>query len=349
MEVRGKPPIRASVRHVGNPERTNSSRFVDPLRSVGFESAPMDAPSDRSPASSAGHAAAGVRGWREPGPWPRSPSAAAELLPGALPGAWLEELFALTPEDWFRRMPGRETFPWPGHPELVVKRMVGGEARDYWHEAFRGEARSPARREAENLRALAAAGLPVPRALAWVEEDGARAHPRRGGRSALVIERVPVATDLRALLERPAMDEKARRERALRLEELAGLVQRFHAAGWIHRDLYLHHGVLSERGELCLFDLGRARHGRRHRSRWYVKDLAALLMSAPEAVTRSERWRFARRWFAGSGIHGRAAHRRWAERVERKARRLGAHRPLTLDPGDPSDARLLADARGDLT
>jgi len=255
----------------------------------------------------------------------------------AAPPAFLEELFRLDPERWLRRIGGRETFAWPGRPEWIVKRTIGGEARDYWFERFRGSARSPARREAETLAALGREGLRVPRPLAWVEERAAVGHPRRAGRSALVMERIEFTESLRTCVEhapRSVRDDLSRR--------LGALVARLHGRGWIHRDLYLQHVVVAADGELVLLDVARARQSDAHRRRWFVKDLAALQASTPAVVSRAERARFLARWLAARGVEGREPTRRWTRSVLAKARRLGAHRPRHLDPQDPVDAELLA-------
>ena len=279
----------------------------------------------------AGGAAPGrVRGWLAPGVAGRLPAgSAAELL---------ELVLRLEPAAWLRRVPGRETFPWPGRGELVVKRFRGGEPRDAWHELLaRRQRRSPARREAETLAELRELGLPVPRPLAWVEEPPPRL-PRRGrARSAVLLEHVPHGETLRQRLARAP--HEARRWG----EALSELVARLHAAGWAHRDLYLQHLVLAREaapaaGALTLLDLGRARRvaapGARGGTRWLVKDLAALLHSTPAAVGAPQRLRFLARWLERTGRGtGRAARRAWARRVLAKERRLAAHAPRHVDPG----------------
>jgi hypothetical protein len=87
-----------------------------------------------------------------------------------------------------------------------------------------------------------------------------------------------------------------------------------------------------EDGELALLDAGRARHAKSPRSRWFVKDLAALSSSAPPALATA-RLRFAARYFAaleGSDLsvprEGRAK-RRFLARVERRAAGMRAHVP----------------------
>ena len=267
-----------------------------------------------------------ARGWRDPAFVPEEGRDD--------PGALLDHLFDLAPEAMLRRVPGRETFRWPGRPELVVKRTWGGEARDWWYELLRPEApRSPGRRECENLLALAADGLRVPRALAWVEERGAARHPLLGGRgrrSAVVMERVPHVETVRYRLARATPGEV--RELG---EVVSDIVARLHGAGWYHRDLYLQHFVLPDGtdagAEPVLLDVGRARRERAPRERWFVKDLAALLHSAPDNVSRDEARAFLGRWLAARGITGARAQRRWAHAVRRKERRLAAHAPRHVD------------------
>jgi tRNA A-37 threonylcarbamoyl transferase component Bud32 len=249
-------------------------------------------------------------------------------------GECLAALFGLEPATWLRRVPGRETFAWPGQTRWIVKRFVGGEPRDFWYERLRGGTRSCARREAENLQQLAADGFAVPRALAWFEEAAACRHPRlagRRGRSALVMERVPHTETLRGRLARASASELRSWN-----DRLAEYVVRLHAAGWYHRDLYLQHFVLVAE-ELALLDVGRARREANPRTRWFVKDLAALLHSAPDSLSRGERLRFLRAWLAGMGEGGDAT-RSWAAAIGTKARQLAAHEPRLVDRTVPLQA-----------
>jgi hypothetical protein len=81
-----------------------------------------------------------------------------------------------------------------------------------------------------------------------------------------------------------------------------------------------------------LLDVGRARHQRSPRERWFVKDVAALLHSAPPAVGRRERLRFLARYLDGRGATDRGARRAFAAAALRKARRIAGHRPRFVDP-----------------
>jgi hypothetical protein len=230
----------------------------------------------------------------------------------------LQELLTHQPEDWLRRVPGRETFSWsrgPGPATFVVKRMDGNEARDGWYERFRrGGARSPGRREFDNLEALAADGLPVPRARAWFEE---------GSRSLVVMDLVPHAETLR---ERAAACCPA--ELSGWLARLLDIVLGLHGHGWYHRDLYLQHFILPADGPpLVLLDVGRARRESAPRQRWFVKDLAALLHSTPDAVPQAMRLRFLIEYLRARDIRGRRAVRRWARVIERRRARMARHIP----------------------
>jgi tRNA A-37 threonylcarbamoyl transferase component Bud32 len=249
---------------------------------------------------------------------PEPPSAS-----GLPPGGSLDLIFALAPRRWLRRTPGRETFLWPEEaPSAVVKRFRGGEARDFWRERMLAmPLRSAARREAENLQGLRAAGVPVPEPLAWYEEPLARvAFGRRLGRSALVMAHVPHGETLR---ERLANCGAA--ERRQRLAELAEIVRRMHAEGWYHRDLYLEHVAIAENGGLALLDAGRARRDAVPARRWLVKDVAALLLSAPAEVS-DEEWRGFLREYLGP-LAGEEALARLDRAARAKCARLRAHRP----------------------
>lgn len=242
----------------------------------------------------------------------------------------LEELFSLAPQSFLRRMPGRETFAWPGREGHIVKRFQGGARRDWWYERLRGRTpRSPARMEAENLDALARDGIDVPRVVGWAESDswscGAQA------RSAMVMELVPHTEDLRGRLARSSSAEVERL-----LDPLADLVAKLHRAGWYHRDLYLQHVVLrSGSEELVLLDVGRARKERSPRRRWFVKDLAALLHSTPRSVSREHKERFLERWLALTAFPG--SHKDWTRQVRSKAERLAAHAPRHTDLDGPRE------------
>jgi tRNA A-37 threonylcarbamoyl transferase component Bud32 len=67
------------------------------------------------------------------------------------------------------------------------------------------------------------------------------------------------------------------------LRRIAELARRFHDAGFVHKDLYLCHVLVSSGGaepELFLIDLQRVVKPCCFRQRWLVKDLAALAYSA---------------------------------------------------------------------
>jgi len=234
---------------------------------------------------------------------------AEPVLPDG-PGA----LFVARPSATLRAVPGRETFAWPegSEPPLVVKRYRGDLARDRWYDRLHGHAgRSPGRREYENLVALAAEGLPVPRALGWAEEAD--------GSSLVVMARVPHGAHLRDRL-------LAGEDAGPWLERLVPLVVRLHEQGWYHRDLYLQHWVEGPGGPVLL-DVGRARRQARPRRRWFLKDLAALEHSAPAAVGPATRLRFLAGYLDGRGVRDGSTRRRWARDVAARAAAMAAHRP----------------------
>jgi len=224
-------------------------------------------------------------------------------------------LLDVRPPRFLRRSGGRETFLWElGSRRVVVKRTLGA-----------GRTRPSGRREHEVLLALRADGIPVPQAISWCHERGSLL--RGSARSIVVMEHVEHRENLR---ERLATANAA--ERQVLAGELLDVVARLHEAGWYHRDLYLQHFLVACPRKaigppLVLIDVGRARREKNPRRRWFVKDLAALLVSCPAAVPGRERLRFLSAYLARRGIRERAVRRAWARRVLAKAARMGAHVP----------------------
>jgi tRNA A-37 threonylcarbamoyl transferase component Bud32 len=239
----------------------------------------------------------------------------------------LSRIFEVEPLHALRRIPGRTTFAWPADPEVVVKRYTVAPLGDAFHDwRTLGHARSSARREAENLRELAAGGWPVPRVFGWCEE--ARTFPLvRGARSALWMERVAHRETLRQACERAPRESIERWS-----THLAALVARLHDAGWFHRDLYLEHWIVAG-DRLVLLDVGRARREAEPRVRWFVKDVAALQHSCPPGVAPRARLRFLAAYLNGRNIVARGSRRDFARAVLAKARRIAAHEPRFVDLG----------------
>ena len=175
----------------------------------------------------------------------------------------------------------------------------------------------------------------MPAALGWWEERNPGGWlDHRWARSAVLMQRVEHRETLREVCS--ARPDEARRRW---LGPLAELTARLHGRGWYHRDLYLQHVVVAaphqDRAErLVLLDVGRARRRARPRRRWFVKDLAALLHSAPATIPPRARLRFLVAYCRLRGLEGRAARRGLARAVLAKARRIASHAPRHVDPAD---------------
>lgn len=185
------------------------------------------------------------------------------------------------------------------------------------------------------MHALAREGICCVRPIAFGEEF-------RGGReqrSAVLAASVP-GQSLEFLLNSPGRAE------LLPMRELVGstaeLVARFHAAGYIHRDLYLAHiffdGDAAIDQSLHLIDLQRVFRPGLRRERWLVKDLASLNYSAPAGlVSRADRLRWLKSYLGAKRLDGAA--RRLFYRVVGKTASIARHdlrRRRRLQPGATS-------------
>lgn len=218
----------------------------------------------------------------------------AELATAMMAG----ELIRATPHKAISRLPG-----------LFVKRYDYDRREVFLKAALKGNFpvfSGP--KELENVLALRAAGLPVPRALACGEE-------RRGwrARSFVVLEALAGVS-----LEERARPRRFEERRAL-VERVAGLVRSLHGAGFSHRDLYLAN-ILEDGERLGLVDLERVRHREGGpTARALRKDLAALDYSSA-AWSAADRVRFLRAYLGVARLD--PAAKKLARAVRRKARAL---------------------------
>lgn len=145
---------------------------------------------------------------------------------------------------------------------------------------------SPGRVEAANVGRLSEQGIAVMRLVAY----GEKLHADGLQESFLITEALEGFAELPNYLRNKFSDDPTpRSERNLRriVREIAGVVRRFHGAGYNHRDLYCCHFFVKETTagplEIRLIDLQRVQRRRWFRRRWIVKDLAQLAWSAPSA------------------------------------------------------------------
>ncbi|HOA74021.1 MAG TPA: lipopolysaccharide kinase InaA family protein [Phycisphaerae bacterium] len=190
-----------------------------------------------------------------------------------------------------------------GRPRtLYLKRFDSPPLRRQWERWRQARRLSTAGIEWRNARELERAGIRAAPPVAF----GERMIGPFEQRSAILLGEAPgeslekwVPAHLGA--DRREFDAASRRRL---VEGLARFVARFHAAGFVHRDLYLCHifidparasagaGQSADRA-FCLIDLQRVFRPKWRKRRWVVKDLAALDFSTPAAcVSRWERLRF---------------------------------------------------------
>jgi lipopolysaccharide core heptose(I) kinase len=123
-------------------------------------------------------------------------------------------------------------------------------------------------------------------------------------------------------------------QRRALIRRIAGLAQRFHQAGFIHKDFYLNHIFVAERAdglELTLIDLQRVLGPRTFRTRWRVKDFGALLFSLEKAgAKRAELLRLFKLYQGGQRLG--TAEKIFLWRSLGRAARLHRHKPKYGEP-----------------
>lgn len=188
-------------------------------------------------------------------------------------------------------------------------------------------ATSPARREWERMMAMRQAGFDVPEPIAFGESASLFGCPPRSFLLMREVAGVPLDRFLEGGFPDPhRLGPRVARDALLR--DVSGMVRRFHATGFYHKDLYCCHLIVTPDprwGRPYFIDLQRVDRGQPPRRRWLVKDLAALHYSAPACVTRADRLRFLLNYLCKSRLDREA--KAWARAIVVKAARLGAHVP----------------------
>lgn len=206
-----------------------------------------------------------------------------------------------------------------GHTVRCVpsRRTVVAPFGDLWLFAkWRVGKRRSAAAEWHWLHVLPLLGLRVPEPVAWLG---------KGRRSMLVTVGLPGRA-----LDAWAVD--AAREGWLpalvrwTCRRVAPQLRALHDRGLVYRDAYWNHVFAQDpRGDEppMFLDVERVFQPRWRRRRWWVKDLAGLLASAPADLPPRSALRFARAYFAGS-LRG---HRAMLAAVAAKAARIRARSP----------------------
>lgn len=146
--------------------------------------------------------------------------------------------------------------------------------------------------EFRNVEFVRRAGVRTMQALAWGHDSASRSY--------IIVTAVPGEAMERCIDDFIAGDPEGVKTAEL-TSKLASLVRQFHEAGLVHRDLYASHIFLDERRglDLYLIDLARVFRPVWRRSRWRVKDLAALRYSMPPRWVKEHWASFLRQYLAG--------------------------------------------------
>jgi tRNA A-37 threonylcarbamoyl transferase component Bud32 len=174
---------------------------------------------------------------------------------------------------------------------LFLKRSWKPYKKDGIASVFRrGRVWSISRREWENSRRLAAAGLKTAELVAYGEDCG----PLWEKFSFILTEAADGAQTVEQFLRE--CRDRARRRRVF--DALASHIRRMHDAGLATPDLFTRHLFVedgAEPAQFCLIDMARLDRGQPLPARLRARDLAALNITAPlRSVSAQERVRFLR-------------------------------------------------------
>jgi heptose I phosphotransferase len=252
-----------------------------------------------------------------------------ETLRSELDVAGVASLHAIFARDDFQvvkaRLQERQTYRLDSSTgtTFYVKRYTAPQSDSFWSGMFARSFSSPAAREWSVLRRLARLAVPAPQPAACFEErDG-----RRVLRAALVTVGLPAEISLQRVIREQPLPPARRQHFA---HELGRLLRAMHDGGVNHRDFYLVHIRVGDDDRLYVTDLNRADIRKRVTRRWRVKDVGALLHSAPSQVTATDKARFARAYF-GQRLRER---RPFIEAVIRKAARMTARTQKRVAEGE---------------
>lgn len=210
-----------------------------------------------------------------------------------------------------------------GPLKLYVKRYSHPPLKQQLNRLLRAYS-STAQIEMHWLEEVLRLGIGVPATVAY----GARQQGLKEVQSLLLTQEIPGESLERWLPARVLAGRLDATTKASLSAVLAETVARLHAAGLIHRDLYLSHIFVRESSpgamELFLIDLQRVIKPQLRRRRWVVKDLAALHYSTPRAAaSRSDRLRWLKRYLRTDRLS--PADKSLIRAVGAKAERIRRH------------------------
>jgi heptose I phosphotransferase len=190
---------------------------------------------------------------------------------------------------------------------------------------------SPGHREWDSANMMRRNGFDVPQPVAFGESTNFLSCPRLS----FVITREIKGPTLDVFLADgyPAVNGLSPKQVRLQIiEDLAGMIKRFHVSGYFHKDLYCCHLIVAAHehehdkrwGQPHFIDLERVVRERNPHHRWFVKDLAALNFSAPPSISLVDRWRFLKNYLPSYSLSGR---KQWARAIIAKTIKIDNHTP----------------------